>query len=146
MHKRWRAEFLGLAVLAALMSAPARAQDPNTDFTSYRALFSVAALGPARGASTVTGYTLQCRGAMTHAAFALATLPDGRSVWRFAGGQPDAEAARTRLQAACDRDAARAFGDGHACRVVAEDGAMPALARRPSVRCRSWWAPSAPRR
>ena len=64
----------------------------------YRALFSVAALGPARGVSTVAGYTLMYRGAMTPAAFALAALPDGRSVWRFAGGQPDAEAARARLQ------------------------------------------------
>lgn len=128
MHKRWRAGFLGLALLATLLPGPARAQDPNTDFTAYRALFSVAALGPARGASTVTGYTLMYRGAMTPAAFALATLPNGRSIWRFAGGQPNAEATRSSLQAACDRDAASAFGTGHPCRMVAEDGAVPALA------------------
>lgn len=128
MHKRWRAGFLGLALLAVLLAGPARAQDPNIDFTAYRALFSVAALGPARGVSTVTGYTLMYRGAMTPAAFALAALPDGRSVWRFAGGQPDAEAARARLQTACDRDAATAFGTGHPCRMVAEDGAVTDLA------------------
>ncbi|MEO3471088.1 hypothetical protein AAFN86_04410 [Roseomonas sp. CAU 1739] len=125
MHKRWRAGFLGLAVLAA----PAWAQDPNTDFTAYRALFSVAALGGARGAATVTGYTLHYRGAMPSSAFALASLPDGRAIWRFVGGQPGSEVARTTLQAACDRDAAAAFGAGQACRVVAQDGAVPSLDR-----------------
>ena len=126
MHKRWRAEFLGLALILA---APARAQDPNTDFTAYRALFSVAALGQARGPAAVTGYTLHYRGTMPHAAFALAGLADGRSVWRFVAGQPDAVAARRTVQAACDRDAVAVFGEGQACRIIAVDGAAEALDR-----------------
>lgn len=126
MHKRWRAGFLGLALILATQ---ARAQDPNADFTAYRTLFSVAALGEARGPAAVTGYTLHYRGTMPHAAFALAALPDGRSVWRFIAGQPDAATARARLQAACDRDAVAAFGAGRTCRVIATDGAVEALDR-----------------
>lgn len=129
MHRRWRGGFLGLAALAGLLAPPARAQDPNAAFTAYRALFSVAALGPARGASTVTGFTLHYRGAMDHAAFALAAQPDGRAVWRFLGGQADPEAVRAGVQAACDRDAAAAFGAGQTCRILATDGVVAAPGR-----------------
>lgn len=124
MHKPRRAEFLGLALIAALLAAPARAQDPNADFDAYRALFSVATLGQARGPSTVAGFTLHYRGAMPHAAFALAVTPDGRAVWRFAGGAGSEDAARRGAQAACDRDAAAALGAGTTCRVLAVDGAL----------------------
>ncbi|MBR0649061.1 hypothetical protein GXW78_05260 [Roseomonas terrae] len=129
MHKRWRAGFLGLALLLAGWSAKAHAQDPNTDFGAYRALFSVAALGPARGPAAVTGYTLHYRGATSHAAFGLAALPDGRSVWRFVTGQPDVAAAREAVQLACNRDAARLLGAGHGCRVIAADGTVETLGR-----------------
>ncbi|NMJ40985.1 alpha/beta hydrolase [Roseomonas sp. JC162] len=124
MHKRWRGGFLGLAALFTALAASARAQDPNTDFAAYRALFSVASLGPARGASTVTGFTLQYRGAVPGAAFGLATTPDGRSTWRFVTGRADAAAARRDLQPACDADAARALGAGATCRILALDGAV----------------------
>ncbi len=77
----------------------------------------------------MTGYTLHYRGAMPHAAFALAGLPDGRSVWRFIAGQPDAAGARARLQASCDRDAVAVFGEGRTCRIIAVDGAAEALDR-----------------
>ncbi len=128
MHKPRRAEFLGLALIALLWAAPARAQDPNTDFAAYRALFSVASLGPARGMSTVTGFTLHYRGAMAHAAFALATTPDGRSTWRFLGGGASTDSVRNAAQDACDRDAAAALGPGHGCRILALDGTLPGQA------------------
>lgn len=116
-----------LAALALLAAVPARAQDPNTDFTAYRALFSADALRPARGTSTVTGFTLHYRGAMPHAAFGLATTPDGRSAWRFGGGGGSDDAVRGAVQSACDRDAVAALGPGHACRLLAVDGAVPSL-------------------
>lgn len=134
MHKRWRGGFLGLAALFAVLAAPARAQDPNTDFAAYRALFSVASLGPARGASTVTGFTLHYRGAVAHAGFALATAPDGRSTWRFLSARPDAATTQRDLQTACDADAARTLGAGGSCRILALDGAVtghPGPAFRP---------------
>ena len=125
MHKPRRGGFLGLAVLvAALAALPARAQDPNADFTAYRALFSAASLGGARGSSTITGFTLHYRGAMPHAGFALATAPDGRASWRFVSGRPATEAVRTVLQAGCDSEATRSLGPGATCRIVALDGAV----------------------
>lgn len=126
MHKPRRAGFLGHAALfAALLATPARAQDPNTDFAAYRALFSAGSLGGARGLSTVTAFTLHYRGALPHAGFALHVTADGRATWRFVSGLPAAEAARAALQAACDRDAAATFGAGAACRIVALDGTLP---------------------
>lgn len=125
------AALLLAAVLAVLAAAPARAQDPNADFTAYRALFSAQALRPARGTSTILGFTLHYRGAMPHAAFALATTPDGRSAWRFTSGGPSEETTRAALQAACDRDSEAALGPGHACRVVAVDGTVAGRAAAP---------------
>lgn len=124
MHKRWRGGFLGLAALLAAAASPARAQDPNADFTAYRALFSVASLGAARGASTVTAFTLHYRGLVPHAAFALASLPDGRASWRFASGRRDAADLEAGLEAACGADARRLFGARATCRIVALDGAV----------------------
>lgn len=71
---------------------------------------------------------------MPHAAFALAALPDGRSVWRFIAGQPDVGIARARLQVACDADAVTAFGEGRTCRMIALDGAVAASSERPAFR------------
>ncbi len=119
-----------LLVPALLAAAPAAAQDPNIDFTAYRRLFSAETLRPARGISTVTGFTLHYRGSVPHAAFGLATGRDGRSAWRFIGGGASEGAVRAALQPACDRDANAALGPGHACRVLAVDGsvASPGLA------------------
>jgi pimeloyl-ACP methyl ester carboxylesterase len=125
MHKPLAAGFLAAALLAA---APARAQagDPNTDFAAYRSLFSVAALGEARGPSTVIGFTLHYRGAMPNAGFVLAG--NGRSLsWRFTGGQGDMDEVRARLHSVCEREAASA-PEAATCRVVALDGTVPALA------------------
>ncbi len=134
MHKRWRAGFLGLAAVLATLAGPAQAQDPNADFAAYRSLFSVASLGNARGISTVTGFTLQYRGVVPHAGFALATTPDGRATWRFLSGRADGAVAEAQLQAACDADARRILGPGNACRILALDGAVlarPGPAFRP---------------
>lgn len=125
----WRAGGLAALMLLALPAASARAQDPNTDFTAYRALFSAEALRPARGISTIMGFTLHYRGAMPHAAFGLATRQDGRSAWRFIGGGASPEAVRDALQPACDRDANAALGPGLACRVLAVDGSVNSLTR-----------------
>ena len=124
MHKPLGAGFLAAGLLAA---TPARAQpDPNTDFAAYRALFSVAALGEARGPSTVIGFTLHYRGAMTNAGFVVAG--NGRSIaWRFASGEDGPEAVRDRLQPTCEREAAAAAGQA-TCRVVAFDGNVLSLA------------------
>ncbi|MBR0672637.1 alpha/beta hydrolase family protein [Neoroseomonas soli] len=125
MHKPHGAGFLGrAAVLLALLAAPARAQDPNVDFTAYRALFSVASLGRARGPSTVIAFTLHYRGTMPHAGFALHATADGRSTWRFVSGLAGEEAARAGLQTTCDKDAARTFGAGTTCRILALDGSL----------------------
>jgi pimeloyl-ACP methyl ester carboxylesterase len=123
MHKPLGAGFLAAGLL---LGAPARAQpDPNTDFSAYRALFSVAALGEARGPSTVIGFTLHYRGAMTNAGFVLAG--NGRSVtWRFASGEDGPEAVRNRLQPTCEREAAAA-PEAATCRVVAFDGNVMSL-------------------
>lgn len=111
--------FLALAALAASPS-PAAASD---DFESYRTVFSVGALGVRSGPSLVTGWTQHYRGAQPHAAFAYASLPDGRNVWRFVSGQPTPAAARTAAQEGCDRDAA-ALQPGLTCRIAALDGTV----------------------
>jgi|GEM_PF-1993732 len=115
----------GLAALAALLlaAAPARAADPAGDFEAYRALFSPGLLG-AVGPSTATAWSLQYRGAVPHAGFAFVAMPDGRAVWRMVTGLPSAEAAREALERSCNADAARAFGEGSTCRVIALDGAI----------------------
>lgn len=127
MHKPPRGGFLAAGLLSVLAIAPARAQpDPNTDFAAYRTLFSVAALGEARGPSTVIGFTLHYRGAMPNAGFVVAG--NGRSInWRFTGGEDGPVAVRNRLQSTCDTEAA-ATPDQATCRVVAFDGNVMALA------------------
>lgn len=125
MHRTLRAGFLAAGLLAA---GAAQAQpDPNTDFAAYRALFSVAALGEARGPSTVIGFTLHYRGAMTNAGFVIAG--NGRSInWRFTGGEDGPVAVRNRLQSTCDSTEASGTSDQATCRVVAFDGNVMSLA------------------
>jgi pimeloyl-ACP methyl ester carboxylesterase len=125
MHRPLRAGFLAAGLLAA---APAQAQpDPNTDFAAYRTLFSVAALGEARGPSTVIGFTLHYRGAMTNAGFVVAG--NGRSItWRFTGGEDGPVAVRNRLQSTCESTEATTTPDQATCRVVAFDGNVMSLA------------------
>jgi len=109
--------------LAAALACPAAATDGVDDYESYRQVFSVGALGIRSGPSLATGWTQHYRGAAPHAAFAYATLPDGRNVWRFVSGQPSPEAARRAAQEGCDRDAA-ALRPGMTCRIAALDGTV----------------------
>jgi pimeloyl-ACP methyl ester carboxylesterase len=124
MHKPRRAGFLGLAAGLALLAAPVRAADPNTDFAAYRRLFSVAALGALRGPSTVIGYTLHYRGATPHAGF-LVSGNGNRIAWRVLTAAEGPDAVRDRLEATCAQEGAAV------CRIVALDGAVPGLALPP---------------
>lgn len=109
--------------LAAGLASRSTASDGSDDFESYRSVFSAGALGIRSGPSLVTGWTQHYRGATPHAAFAYATLPDGRNTWRFVSGQASPEAARRAAQEGCDRDA-NALSPGLTCRIAALDGTI----------------------
>jgi len=110
--------------MAALLAAPVRAADPNSDFATYRRLFSAAALGTLQGPSTVIGYTLHYRGTLPPAGFVVAGT--GSSVsWRFVSAAAGPEAVRSRLEATCLQEAASV------CRIVAQDGTVTDLALPP---------------
>lgn len=106
---------------ATAESAPARAE--ATDFESYRGVFSMSSLGGSGGQSLVFAWTMHYRGAMPHAAFAFATLPEGRSVWRYVSGLGSPDAARDAAMAGCNRDVARIVPDIN-CRIAAVDGTL----------------------
>jgi pimeloyl-ACP methyl ester carboxylesterase len=115
------------------------AADPARDHAAYRRLFSAAALGePGRlGPSLAAGWRLHYRGLLPHAAFAMARLPDGRSVWRSSNAQESPAAAEAAAMEGCRASAARVFApDPPPCRLVAVDGAprlapgLPELAPR----------------
>jgi pimeloyl-ACP methyl ester carboxylesterase len=115
-------------LLAASLLLAAAAASPALAFGAaeeerYRAVFSAAALGVPRPSSNlVAGFTLHYRGAMPHAAFALAhEAATGRSAWAFVGGQPTPEAAAAAALERCRRT----LGPLQAgCRLVARDGAL----------------------
>jgi len=123
MMRRGWAFTVAVLALATGPAGPSAARGPSDDFANYRAVFSAAALGIRAGPSLVMGWTQHYRGAVPHAAFAYAAMPDGRSVWRFVSGQSSPGSARAAVQEACDRDAA-ALGPGVTCRVAALDGAV----------------------
>lgn len=110
------------ALLLVLLSiAPARADD------AYRAAFSAAALGlPLPGPSVAAGFTMHYRGAVPHAAFALAQGADGRGAWAMSSGHATPDAAREEALRLCRRSAENARGGPLPvpCRVVAADGAV----------------------
>jgi len=112
-----------LLLLLALASAPALAQNPNTDPAAYRALFSVASLGVTNPPdSLLMGWTQHYRGAVPNSAFALAQAADGRTVWQFVGGRASPEEARAGALEGCTRSAA---GIGAPpCRVIATNGTV----------------------
>jgi pimeloyl-ACP methyl ester carboxylesterase len=122
---RWRA--LLLLVLALLAPGVTHAQrDPG--FEAYRAAFSAATLPASAGASAVTGWSLHYRGAVPHAAFAIAATPEGRVLrWRFVGGHPTAEAAAREVLELCGREDLRGAPIGSSCRLLAVDLAMGGL-------------------
>ena len=126
--------FLLSQLLAGLLWAgPALAVTPAEE-AAYRTTFSAAVLGnPLPGPSAATGFTMHYRGAMPHAAFAIAQDGDGRGAWAMSSGRSSPEAAREQALRMCRESAANARnGPLQApCRVVAEDGrveGMPAWA------------------
>lgn len=118
---------------ALLLASPAWALTPAEE-AAYRATFSAAALGqPLPGPSVATGFTMHYRGAMPHAAFAIAQDRDGRGAWAMSSGRATPEAAREDALGLC-RESAQAARNGPLqapCRIVASDGqveGMPPLA------------------
>jgi len=90
---------------------------------SYAALFSAEALGPNPSDSLRIGFTLHYRGAVPHAAFAMARDAGGRSVWRFVRGEASPAQAEQVALERCTQDAAQA-GLAAPCRILARDGAV----------------------
>ncbi|MBR0667026.1 hypothetical protein GXW71_21880 [Roseomonas hellenica] len=122
-----------LLITALLVPALARGQHPAADpgFAAYRATFSAATLPAAAGASAITAWSLHYRGAMPHAAFAIAATPEGRVLrWRFVGGRPTPEVAAREVLEACGREDLRNAPIGAGCRLLAVDlapGGLPPL-------------------
>jgi len=110
-----------ILLLALLLAAPAFAQ---TEEDRYRAVFSAASLGekPA-SAQLAIAFTLQYRGLMPHAAFALARDAEGRSAWGFVGGLADAAAAEAGALERCRRALGTLVAE---CRILARDGVLAA--------------------
>jgi pimeloyl-ACP methyl ester carboxylesterase len=111
---------LAASLLLAAAAAPALAFSAGEE-ERYRAVFSAASLGVARpSANLVASFTLHYRGAMPHAAFALATeAATGRSAWAFVGGQPTPEAAAAAALERCRRSLGQLQAE---CRLGARDG------------------------
>jgi pimeloyl-ACP methyl ester carboxylesterase len=111
--------------LAALIIAwPALAATPAEE-AAYGATFSAAALGqPLPGPSAATGFTMHYRGAMPHAAFAIAQDADGRGAWGMSSGRPTPDSAREAALTLCRDSAQNARGGAlqAPCRLVALDG------------------------
>lgn len=128
---RWR--LIPLLVLALFTSAAHSQQRPvDPGFAAYRAVFSAASLPVAAGTSTITGWSLHYRGAVPHAAFAIAATPEGRVLrWRFVGGRATPEAAAREVLEACGREDLRNAPIGASCQLMAVD---LALGRLPPLR------------
>jgi pimeloyl-ACP methyl ester carboxylesterase len=124
---RWR---LIPLLLLALTTAAARAQQLAADpgFAAYRAAFSATTLPAGAGTSALTGWSLHYRGAVPHAAFAIAATPEGRLLrWRFVGGRPTPEAAAQEVLEACGREDLRNAPIGSGCRLLAVDLSLSGL-------------------
>jgi pimeloyl-ACP methyl ester carboxylesterase len=114
-----------LALLLALH--PARAETPAE--AAYRSAFSAERLGmPPPSAALVLDFTLSYRGAVPHAAFAVARAANGHSAWTFVGGRATPEAAAADALAACR---ARIAALADKCRILARDGAVEGAAPVP---------------
>jgi pimeloyl-ACP methyl ester carboxylesterase len=112
---------LGALVALAPQGRPARAETAAE--ADYRAAFSAARLGlPPPSSALATEFGAHYRGALPHAAFAMARDAAGRSAWAWVSGQPSPAAAEA---AALERCRSRAGPlTGAECRVVARDGAV----------------------
>ena len=114
------------ACAALLLASTAAARGPQQE-EAYRAAFSAARLGaPPPSAQLATEFTLAYRGAVPHAAFAVARDPvAGRSAWAWISGQPTPEAAQAMALERCRR----ALGAIQAeCRILATDGEVDGAA------------------
>lgn len=115
------------ACAALLLASTAAARGPPQQEEAYRAAFSAARLGaPPPSAQLATEFTLAYRGAVPHAAFAVARDPvAGRSAWAWISGQPTPEAAQAMALERCRR----ALGAIQAeCRILATDGEVDGAA------------------
>jgi pimeloyl-ACP methyl ester carboxylesterase len=118
-------------LLALLLSLhPARAETPAE--AAYRSAFSAERLGmPPPSAALALDFTLSYRGAVPHAAFAVARDAAGRSSWTFVGGRATPEAAAADALAACRARVAALAVLAAECRVLARDGAVEGAAPVP---------------
>lgn len=109
-------------LLALLVALPAAARGPDPE-EAYRAAFSAARLGePPASAALTTEFTLSYRGAIPHAAFAVARDPaTGRSAWGWVAAQPSPEAAEAAALERCRRSIGTLQAE---CRILAVDGAV----------------------
>ncbi|MDW8315088.1 MAG: alpha/beta hydrolase-fold protein [Rhodovarius sp.] len=124
---------LCLALSAGLAPPPARGQTAPAlppgasaaEASLYRSAFSAERLGqPLPGPGIATGFTMLYRGAVPHAAFAAAQLPDGRGAWALASGQASPAAAEEEALRLCRQSLESLRGgrmDGE-CRIIAVDG------------------------
>ncbi len=124
-----------LAVLALLAGArPVCAEAPAAPATTeaaYRAAFSAASLGsPAPSSALATEFAFTYRGAVPHAAFAVARDPGGRSAWGYVSGAPSAAAAAAGALARCRRRLATLRAE---CRVIARDATVEGAAPIPAA-------------
>lgn len=117
MHRRRPPPLLPLLLLVLLLR-PAAAETPAE--AAHRQAFSAARLGaPPPSAALATEFTLGYRGAVPHAAFAVARDAEGRSAWAWVGGRPNAEQAAADALAACRRQLGPLQAE---CHVIARDG------------------------
>ncbi|MBX9702145.1 MAG: alpha/beta hydrolase, partial [Acetobacteraceae bacterium] len=120
MTRPLRSAFLAAALLLAPSLADARGP---LEEAAYQAAFSAERLGsPAPSPQLSTEFTLAYRGAMPHAAFAVARDPvAGRSAWGWIGGRPTPEAAEAEALERCTRARGTITAE---CRIVARDATV----------------------
>jgi pimeloyl-ACP methyl ester carboxylesterase len=110
-----------LILLLLLLAGPALTQ-PMPEEAAYRGIFSATSLG-AQPISAALGlsFLLHYRGAVPHAAFALAREPGGRSAWTFVGGHPSAAAAEAAALERCKQSLGPVQAE---CRILATDAGL----------------------
>ncbi|HYZ32075.1 MAG TPA: alpha/beta hydrolase [Crenalkalicoccus sp.] len=114
-----------LALAGALLCGAASALAQGAE-EAYRAAFSTERLGkPPPSAALGTEFVYGYRGAVPHAAFAVARDAEGRSSWGWSNGLATPEAAEEVALASCRKGASPAQGE---CRIIARDGAVQGAA------------------
>lgn len=109
-------------LLLAVLRGTAEAQ-PLPEETTYREVFSIAALGaPNPSRSLVASFGLAYRGMVGNTAFALARDAEGRSAWGYVGGAPDPAKAEAGALERCRRSLGTLQAE---CRVLASNAGRP---------------------